>query len=292
MRLAELLAGRGDLDELRARADAGDRYAAERLADLLADRGDLDEAEQILRARANAGDEYAAVRLAGLLVDRGDLDEAEQILRARADANEDAAERLADLLADRGDLDELRARANAGEITPPNCWPTAATRTGPSRSCAPGPTPTRMLPGGWPDAGPARRPGRVARPNAGEWYVVRELADLLAQRETGRVARPGERRRQIRRLAVGQARRSGRGEQILRARVNAGDEDAAVRLAGLLADRGHLDEAEQILRARADAGDWRAAGPLADLLIKQGRSEEAERLRRFGLNPDGSIARA
>jgi hypothetical protein len=29
---------------------------------------------------------------------------------------------------------------------------------------------------------------------------------------------------------------------------------------------------------------------LPGLLIKQGRGEEAERLRRFGLNPDGSIA--
>ena len=71
-----------------------------------------------------------------------------------------------------------------------------------------------------------------------------------------------------------------------------GDEDAAWPLARLLARRGDLDEAEEILRAQADAGDWRTEGPLADLLIKQGRSEEAERLRRFGLNPDGSIARA
>jgi len=28
------------------------------------------------------------------------------------------------------------------------------------------------------------------------------------------------------------------------------------------------------------------------VLLKQGRREEAERLRRFGLNPDGSIASA
>ena len=46
-----------------------------------------------------------------------------------------------------------------------------------------------------------------------------------------------------------------------------------------------------MLRARADVGDGLAAGRLAELLIKQGRGEEAERLRRFGLNPDGSIAR-
>ena len=73
---------------------------------LLSGWGDLDEAEQILRARADAGDEWAARRLAELLAQRGDLDGVEQILRARADAgDESAARRLAELLAQRGDLD-------------------------------------------------------------------------------------------------------------------------------------------------------------------------------------------
>jgi hypothetical protein len=35
------------------------------------------------------------------------------------------------------------------------------------------------------------------------------------------------------------------------------------------------------LRARADAGDADAARRMADVLIKQGKSGEAERLRRF-----------
>jgi thioredoxin-like negative regulator of GroEL len=74
--------------------------------------------------------------------------------------------------------------------------------------------------------------------------------------------------------------------QILRGRADAGDRAAAGRLADLLAQRGDLDE----LRARTDAGDGAAAGRLADVLSQQGRGEEAERLRRFGLNPDGSIA--
>jgi hypothetical protein len=68
--------------------------------------------------------------------------------------------------------------------------------------------------------------------------------------------------------------------------ADVGDEGAAQRLAGLLAERGDLDG----LRARADAGDDSVAPLLPELLIKQGRGEEAERLRRFGLNPDGSIA--
>jgi hypothetical protein len=67
---------------------------------------------------------------------------------------------------------------------------------------------------------------------------------------------------------------------------DAGDKDAASRLADLLAARGDLNE----LRARAGAGDEHAARRLPGLLIKLGRAEEAERLRQFGLNPDGSIA--
>ena len=71
------LAGRGDLDELRARADAGDRYATQ----LLARRGDLDE----LRALATAGHEWAAGGPAGLLADllirQGRGEEAERLRR-------------------------------------------------------------------------------------------------------------------------------------------------------------------------------------------------------------------
>ena len=296
--LAELLADRGDLDELRARADAGDEDAAERLAELLADRGDLDE----LRARANAGDGYAAMRLAELLKKRGDLDEAEQILRARADAgDEDAAELLAELLADRGDLDELRARANAGDVYAAELL----------ADCGDLDEAEQIL-RARADAGDEDATWRLARllarrgdldglralANADERYVIRELvirelADLLARRGDldglRALANAGDR------YAVWLLAKCGdldKAEQIVRARANAGDEDAARQLAELLADCGDLDEAEQILRARVDAGDWRADGPLADLLIKQGRSEEAERLRRFGLNPDGSIAGA
>ena len=130
-----LLSGWGDLAEaeqiLRARADAGDEWAARRLADLLAQRGDRDGVEQILRARADAGDEWAARRLAELLAQRGDVDGGEQILQARTDAGDEwAARRLAELLAEplaelvaelvaqRGDVDGveqiLRARADGG----------------------------------------------------------------------------------------------------------------------------------------------------------------------------------
>jgi DNA transposition AAA+ family ATPase len=74
----------GDLDRLRARADAGDGHAARRLADLLARRGDP-EALAELRARADAGHGYTAVQLAELLADllikQGRSEEAERLPR-------------------------------------------------------------------------------------------------------------------------------------------------------------------------------------------------------------------
>ncbi len=300
-RLAELLADRGNLDELRARANAGDEGAAERLAMLLVGRGDLDEAEQILRARADAGNEDAAWRLARLLTDRGDLDEAEQILRAGADAgHEGAAELLAELLADRDDLDGLRALADAGDGYAAELLAEQGDLDGAEQILRAGA-----------DAGDEDAAWRLARlladrgdldglralADGGEWYVVRELAELLAHRgdldELRARANAGDddAAERLARLLADRGDLDG-AEHILRARTDAGDERAAELLARLLADRGDLDRAEQILRAQADAGDWRADGQLADLLVKQGRSEEAERLRRFGLNPDGSIARA
>ena len=57
-----------------APAHDGDWPAAGRLADLLAERGDIDE----LRARADAGDWSAASRLPGLLTRQGRVEEAER----------------------------------------------------------------------------------------------------------------------------------------------------------------------------------------------------------------------
>ena len=255
----------------RHAADAGNQSAAGRLADLLAQRGDLDEAERILRARADAGDDYAAWRLGDLLAPPGDLDG----LRARADAGDRyAAGRLADALAKRGDLDGLRARAHAGDEY-------AATRLAWSLA----------------ERGDRDEAERIlrARADAGDGDAAWRLVDLIAERgdrdEAERILRAradaGDRYAAWRLADL----LSPRGDlDELRLRADAGDRAAAWRLADLLAERGDLDE----LRARTDAGDEYAAARLgrllAALLIKQGRGEEAERLRRFGLNPDGSIA--
>jgi predicted negative regulator of RcsB-dependent stress response len=107
-KLADLFKERGDLQELRALADARDEYAAKTLAELLVERGDLEG----LHARADAHDHVAARTLARLLIDRGDLEG----LRARADADDEhAARTLAELLVERGDLEGLRAWAEAGD---------------------------------------------------------------------------------------------------------------------------------------------------------------------------------
>ena len=262
--LAELLAERGDLDGLRERADAGDRYAASRLAELLGERGDLDGAAQVLRTRADVGDMYAASRLAKLLAERGDLDG----LRERADAGDRfAALRLAELLAERGDLDGaaqvLRTRADADDGF-------AAVRL------------AELL------AERGDLDGLRERADAGDRYAASRLAELLAERGdldgAAQVLRTRTRGGAADlRLAELLAERGDLDG--LRERADVGDGFAAVRLAELLAERGDLDG----LRERADAGDGDAAR-LADVLRRQGRGEEAERLRRFGLNPDGSIA--
>ena len=286
---------------LRARADAGDGDAARRLAELLAERGDLDEATDPA-PRADAGDGDAAGELADLLAERGDLDEAGRSCapgptpatrlppggwpscwpsaatwRRRCcapgptPARRTAAWRLAELLAERGDLDGAAQILRPGP-TPatgmppggwPSCWPSAATWTRPSRSCAPGPTPaTRMPPGSWP-------------------RLLAERGDL----EPADPARPGRRRRRACRLGgwpscwPSAATWTGCAPGPTPA-----TELPPRQLADLLAERGDLDEAAQILRARADAGDGcrPAAGRAAGRARRPGRAARPGRRRRRG----------
>jgi TIR domain len=279
-RLAELLEKRGDLGGLRARADAGDVDAARRLAGLLEQRGNPDEAEQILRTWAEAGDGDAAWQLAELLEKRGNLDEAEQMLRVAANAGHELAiGELVYLLEDLDGSDEaeqmLRAVADAAHEYP--TWILLAgllERRGDldeaeqmmrDRADAGDLDAAQRLAGMLKERGDLD--GLRARADAGDEYATRELIGLMEQR----------------------------GDlDGLRARAETGDRRAAWHMADLLEKRGDLDEAEQIMHAIIDAGDggdWGRYGArrLAELLSKQGRAEEAERLRRFGLNPDGSV---
>jgi hypothetical protein len=273
-------------------AAADDGTAAQKLAGLLKECGDLDGAIQVLRARHAAGDRNAAWRLAILRLSRpaqagaDDQDATRQLaeLRARADAgNGNAASHLARLLAERGDLDELaellaergdldqaeqiwRARADAGDILDTTI---AAGRLAELLLFLVDIVVLR----GSADAGNGNAASHLARLLARRG----DLDELRARADAGNRDADAE-------LARLLARRGDLDE--LRARADAGNGNADAELARLLAERGDLDE----LRARINAGNGNAAFRLGDLLIKKGRGEEAERLRRFGLNPDGSIA--
>jgi hypothetical protein len=111
LQLARVLGERNDVDGLRRRADSGDWAAARELARLLREQGEFEE----LRRRADVGDDIARVQLARLLREQGDLDGAAALLRrvfslARGDADEEEAK----LLHDQRDWDELRRRADRG----------------------------------------------------------------------------------------------------------------------------------------------------------------------------------
>jgi predicted negative regulator of RcsB-dependent stress response len=308
--LAGLLAGLGRTDELRERADAGDEWAEPYLVALLAEQGRTDE----LRERADAGDGPAAERLAGFLVELGRTDEAISLLRQRAGAGDDpvaewltrlresadAGDRaadawLADLLIALGRTDELRERADAGD------W-VAASRLA-----------DLLAEQGFTDE-------LRERADAGDWAAADRLAGVLVRRGCTDEAFSLLRERAdagddsaASRLADLLAEQGFTDE--LSKRADAGEWAAADRLAGVLVEQGRTDE----LRERADAGDWVAASRLTDLLAEQGRTDElrhevaagtttagqrlismltadeetkaeGERLRRFGLNPDGSIA--
>ncbi len=263
--LAMLLAQHGHAGELRTRAEAGNRFAAYQVAVELAAHGHTDE----LRARADAGDGPAAFQLASLLAERGHPDEAVALLSTPVGSPyESSAHLLANLLAQQGRSDELRARADAGDAAAAGALANLLATQG--------------------DAGELR-----GRADAGDVSAEFALADLLER-----------------------AGRMDEFVELLRARTEADPTDmhAAIRLVTLLAEQGHTDE----LRARADTGDMSCAQALTDLLAEQGRTEElrsevyagtynagrrlisllseqgesepADRMRRFGLNPDGSIA--
>jgi hypothetical protein len=218
------------------------------------------------------------------------------LYRHAADVGDkNAAQRLAWLLATRDDLDALRARADTGDEH-------AAAML------------AKLL------AERGDREELRARADTGDEHAARRLAELLATRD-GRertsliplvdpdgilsswlvdmYAKRGALDLLRARADAGDSYAALRLARLLkergdldelRTRADAGDWNAAERLADLLAERGDLDGAVQVVRAQTDAGDWNAASQLAGLMIKQGRAEEAKRLHRFGLNPDGSIA--
>lgn len=95
-----LLHTQGRHEELRARAEAGDTYAASFLTATFPD-------DDTLRTRAKSGDLTALHRWMDRLVERGDIDELRDL------DHDHARQRLGHLLSALGREDELRARAEA-----------------------------------------------------------------------------------------------------------------------------------------------------------------------------------
>jgi hypothetical protein len=99
------LAGHDQVDELAARAAAGDEHARRELASWLSDRARTQEAIEVIRPLADTGDEEAGLWLARWLAEQDQPDE----LRQRgADGDHHALTELAGWLAARDRLDELR----------------------------------------------------------------------------------------------------------------------------------------------------------------------------------------
>ena len=228
-RLVELLTKAGRVDQLRARADAGDHLAACRLGKLLAEQGLVDDAITLLRehSRAILQDHAqglspdvleAAQQLADLLARQGRVDE----LQERTDAGDvAAAQRLADLLAERGRVNEavtILGRLAEGDEA------RAAYRL------------DRLL------ADHGRVNELQLRAEQGDRHATNMLLELLCTQ--GRVDE-------------------------LRVRAELGDGEAARRLAELLVGLGCVGEAIAILQIRANLGDWYAATRLPELLDRQ-----------------------
>lgn len=238
-RIAEVFVHRGALDELQALT----RYqwtAADLLADVLADRGEITRLREFA-----AGEGWGADKLVKVLASRGDL----AALRAFVSVDTDgtAKQRFNSILVNRGALDELAARVRQGDSDA-----------------------TRKLAHVLADRGDVDGALRVLRERgeAGRRRVasvhdelVVDLDELRAQADEGNGTAAS-------RLASALIRR-GDFDQ-LRARADAGDRSAVHQLVDALVDRAELDE----LRSLADGGDRYAAGKFAGVLVYRGRVVE------------------
>jgi len=279
---------RGPLTRIRPRlghraagADDGLSGAFYRLADYLdqygrrARRGQIVPPSTWQAALDHLHDPADTTRLADRALERMLYCYAIPLYRHAANAGDErAAWGLAGLLARRGDLDQaeqvLRTRADVGDQHAAEELARALARRGDLRGLG-----ARADADDWDTAEPLARP--LAK-RGGKHSAWRQVWDMVQGGNTDEL------------YALANAGLPAERDDLddLRARADTGDLDAAMQLAELLVERGDLDE----LRARVRIGDRFAALCLPWALTRQGRDEEAQRLRRFGLNPDGSIARA
>lgn len=268
--VADRLAGRGHLDELRRLAERGDWCCADRLARALFERhepeagvrvlqpfvdtgwwqavrvlvdfhdgrGETDAAIALVRAALDKGSPHGIERLATLLAKRGRVDEAVTLLRPYA-GDDQVLDALVGLTEGHGYDDELTAlvREQLEAETHERCWNAVIVLA-------------RLL----------ERQGRVDEALEvltgsafGEHGVsvdaVEQLADILARHG---------RERQLRELVAGD-----------------GGEHAVVRLAAWLESVDRVDEAVEAMRPFAADGSPNVAVALAELLTRHGRADEA-----------------
>jgi hypothetical protein len=223
--LAALLHHWDRIDDLRARAAAGDDYAGRRAADWLVAHERPAEAIDILLAQRDR-DASAANEAATLLLAADRYAEAVAVLTTEADAGDwRADERLTDLLA--ADPDALRTRADAGSHH-------ARMALAAYLAAALPPVATSTSSDGAASAGDALAELR-GRADRGDLHAARRLAEYLAA-----AGRLGE----------------------LRGRP---DRAAAQSLAEALLARGDTAEAVTVLTAAAETGDLAAAERLAEI---------------------------
>ena len=252
-RLAEILARRGDLDELMLLADSGNEPADEQVARLLAERGAVDALRRRIDTRYSLTGRLVQQReFAALLARTGNVEE----LRRRADAGNTAAgDQLAAILVER-DVDELTERAVAGDLGAAQKLIDLLTAQGRAREAV------EII---------RRQADLDPLPMPNSWWgltlltVEGRVEELRAACERAVVpwARPM--------LARGLSVHGRLGE--LRGLADGGDGVAADSLANLLDKRDHLDE----LRIRADRGDESAARVLLGREVR-------------GLAADGDVA--
>ncbi|MFE2100646.1 tetratricopeptide repeat protein [Streptomyces sp. NPDC059468] len=289
---AELLAELGDVDEaldlLQEDADAGDVDARWALASMLREAGRTDAALDEYRRAAAAGSEDALWSLTALLCAEGRAAEAHEQLRSvRYESVPLSRAELADTVA--GMLEEADRTDEAIS------WYQQAADAGsrPSQERA-----VELL-------GEAGRTDEAVgwlrrRADAGDTETARTVAEVLAG--AGRIdeaitwyrraAEQGD--PCAAREAADMLARAGRSEDaldLLRDLAHAaGDANCWWKGAGVLLDLGRVDEAVNWYQRAADCGYPLALPRAVQLLHTAGRVDESLRLRRFGWEPDGSIA--
>ncbi|MEV0184542.1 tetratricopeptide repeat protein [Streptomyces sp. NPDC050625] len=287
---ADLLAAAGQLDEAltwyRRAVDAGDTEALRWATDLLAAAGRLVGADRLNEAltwveRAVVASGTEALRWAAeSLAAAGRLDEALTWVELAVDASAEALRWAADLLAAAGQLDEALAwyeRAVDAGDTELLWWVAdllaAADRLDEALTWA-----KRAA-----DAGDTEALGWAAERLA----EANRLDDALPW--YGRAGGAKALRWAAERLA--EANRLDEALAWVERAADAGDAGALRWAAERLADAGQLDEALTWVERAADAGDAGALRWAAERLADAGQLDEAEQLRRYGWEPDRSIAR-